>query len=257
MFGDLQQNHFVCQRNRHHPHKRERLRLGEPGADLGEGAGDDFVHVVVAVFAEASAEDDIGAGLGFGGIFGEEGGGGVGIHGVVRDVTEFPIGRIFAAKDGLFARVDFFTLGVEVFKLMDTGVGYLRIGVVHHSGALGVPDGEGFPFEAEPSPGECAMLVVKVGINGSAIENRLIGRHRVAHFKVIGIVLHGNAGVVEEGVEEGEVALLRDALPGVVEVGCVVVGTNLATSCAIKPGSECRRSVYPQNLSTVLLYNVL
>lgn len=120
---------------------------------LIKGAADDLVHVVIAIFAEAAAEDDVGALRGFGLVFGEKFRGGLGVDGIVGDVTGFPVRGELAADDSLGTFEDGLALGMEVLELVDACVRNVGIGIVHDRGALPVLDLLGFPLEAEAAPG--------------------------------------------------------------------------------------------------------
>lgn len=98
-----------------------------------------MVHVKISVGTEAATEDKVGSFGGEGLVLGEFGAVISGIDGVVGLVAAVPGLAVFADDDG-FAGTGGITVGVafgvEMFELVDAGVGRLQIGVVHDGAAL-------------------------------------------------------------------------------------------------------------------------
>ena len=121
-----------------------------------EGLGDDLVHVVVAVAAEPSAEDDVGR-------FGRGECAVTFVEGIVRVVTDWIerfaaelIGlRVFASNNGLRGR-----LQGEVFVLDDPREWPIGVGIVDDRCALEVA-GELFRFKSQRAVFERAEAIVE------------------------------------------------------------------------------------------------
>lgn len=138
---------------------------GELRSHAVEGAADDVVHIVVAVFREAATEE--GAVFFFceGSVFGVEGLVGGVVDGVVGFVAGVPVGGVFArdVSDGLGAEF-------KVFVLDDARVGDVAGGVIHHGDALVILFLEAFGLEAEAAVGEGAEPVAEVGVDGAGVD---------------------------------------------------------------------------------------
>ena len=98
-----------------------------------------MVHVEVSVGTETATEDEVGGCGGEGLVLGELGAVVSGVDGIVGLVAAVPSLAILADDDG-FAGVGGVAVGVafgvEMLELVDAGVGWLEIGVVHDGAAL-------------------------------------------------------------------------------------------------------------------------
>ena len=185
-----------------------------------ECAEDDFVHVVVAIFCQSSAEDDGCVGCQLAVLFGDA------CVAVVVDGVEgfhaFAIfGGVFARDDGLGVLVDGCAERFEVLVLDDAGVGHVGLGVVDDCVALVVGCVECLGLEAHGAVVESSEAVVEELVDGSG-EDDAPG----LLLPVVAVGEEVGAGpdvdAAEQLVGESVVAADGDALVGVVEVVVVV-----------------------------------
>jgi len=182
-----------------------------------EDALDDVVHVVVFVFAEATAEDDIllffakclilrEESLIFGIIDGV-----IGLH------AWLPFGGIFAGDDGLGLVVDGLAEVFEVLVLDDAGVGSVGVGVVHYGVALVVRGVEGLRFESYRTVLEGAVAEVEVLVYAAGVDY-CVGEFVQAGFIFQIVYARADFYAFQHLANQGVIATDGDALVEVVEV---------------------------------------
>ena len=120
-------------------------------------------------------------------------------------------------------------LRVEVLEFDGAGVGYVRVGEVHHRAAEVVALIVADLLEIDRAPLEVAQLVVEVTVHRARVHNghaRGLERGLVVRLGLVEEVhaeLHGDARVVDHLLHPRGVAVGGQALPRVLEVAVVVV----------------------------------
>lgn len=123
---------------------------------------DDGCHVIVLVFGEAAAEDNVGfLGSKLAVLIGE-GVVTVVVHGVIGLHAFLVLGAVLFADDGIGAVVDFLTEHLEVLVLDDSGVGFIVTGVVNHCVALVVGGVLDTGLEGDGAPVELSKTIVEI-----------------------------------------------------------------------------------------------
>ena len=120
-------------------------------------------------------------------------------------------------------------LRVEVLEFDGAGVGYVRVGEVHHRAAEVVALIVADFFEVDRAPLEVAELIVEVTVHRARVHHRHargLERGLVVRLGLVEEVhaeLHGDARVVDHLLHPRGVAVGGQALPRVLEVAVVVV----------------------------------
>lgn len=220
--------------------------LGEGGTRAVERAPNDVVHIVVAIFREAAAED--GAVFFFcqGGVTGIERLVFGVVDGIVGFLARVPVRRVFSRDvgDGLRAEL-------EVFVFDDARVGNLAGRVVHHGDALMVFFLETFCFEAEAAVGERAERVAEICVDCPCVDDRARGvAVALPYGGEVVVFARAHLDAVEQGMDEAVVAADGDALVAVVEV--VVVEGVADGQAADDEGGQLRAAASPLLLGVAL-----
>ena len=120
-------------------------------------------------------------------------------------------------------------LRVEVLELDGAGVGYVRVGEVHHRAAEVVAFVVAYFLEVHRAPLEVAKLVTEVTVHRARVHHRHAGGLERGLVVRLGLVeevdakLHSDARVVDHALHPLGVAVRGQALPRVLEVTVVVV----------------------------------
>ena len=195
----------------------------------GEGGVDHVVHVVVLVSAEAAAEHGVRLGLGLGLVLGVQCLVRIRVDRVVRLVATLGETAVFLPHHGLVRVLGIVALRVEVLEFDGAGVGYVRVGEVHHRAAEVVALIVADFLEVDRAPLEVAELIVEVTVHRARVHDGHASR--LQHLLVVrlGLVeevdskLHSDARVVDHLLHPRGVAVGGQALPRVLEVAVVVV----------------------------------
>ncbi len=116
---------------------------------------------------------------------------------------------------------------MEVAELVDARVGHVSVGVVHHRGALEVPDGQDLFLEVEGAPGEVALGVVEVAVDRTRVDDGDVA-HDVLLVDGLRLVEEVDVQadldvlVVGHALDPAGVPVGRQTLVGVREVAVVV-----------------------------------
>ena len=139
-------------------------------------------------------------------------------------------------------------LRVEVLEFDGAGVGYVRVGEVHHRAAEVVALIVADLLEIDRAPLEVAQLVVEVAIYRARVHHRHTRSLQGGLVVRLGLVeevhaeLHVDARVVDHLLHPRGVAVGGQALPRVLEVAVVVVeahGRRLMMAAGSSDGSVC------------------
>ena len=195
----------------------------------GQGGVDHVVHVVVLVRAQTTAEHGVRLGLGLGLVLGVQRLVRVGVDRVVRFVAALGEAAVLLPHHGLVRVLGVMTFRVEVLELDGAGVGYVRVGEVHHRAAEVVAFVVAYFLEVHRAPLEVAQLIVEVTVHRARVHHRHAGGLERGLVVRLGLVeevdakLHSDARVVNHALHPLGVAVLRQTFPRVLEVAVVVV----------------------------------
>ena len=187
------------------------------------------MHVVVLVRAQTTAEHGVRLGLGLGLVLGVQRLVRVGVDRVVRFVAALGEAAVLLPHHGLVRVLGVMTFRVEVLELDGAGVGYVRVGEVHHRAAEVVALIIADFFEVDRAPLEVAQLIVEVTVHRARVHHRHAGGLERGLVVRLGLVeevdakLHSDARVVNHALHPLGVAVLRQTFPRVLEVAVVVV----------------------------------
>jgi hypothetical protein len=77
--------------------------------------------------------------------------------------------RVFAKNDRAIRVV--FSLRMQMPKFVNARERHLDISVVHHRGALKIPDREHFTFKVQRPPTEPSKAKIEVAVNGTRVDD--------------------------------------------------------------------------------------
>ena len=187
------------------------------------------MHVVVLVRAQTTAEHGVRLGLGLGLVLGVQCLVRIRVDRVVRLVATLGETAVFLPYHGLVRVLGIVALRVEVLEFDGAGVGYVRVGEVHHRAAEVVAFIVADLLEIDRAPLEVAQLVVEVAIYRARVHHRHTRSLQGGLVVRLGLVeevhaeLHVDARVVDHLLHPRGVAVGGQALPRVLEVAVVVV----------------------------------
>src|SRR5699024_2374907 len=142
----------------------------------------------------------------------------------------FSIGetREFSHDDGLIGRMGRRTLRMEMLELVDSGVGYVCIWVIHHRRSLEVTYGQNLLLEVQSPPAQFPFAVVEVtvhwpGVNHRNPPNRGFLVPWLRQVEEVPIQLNLNVRMIGHTLNPSSVTVSRQPFICVVEVSVVVV----------------------------------
>ena len=139
------------------------------------------------------------------------------VDGVVRLVSGLPRGAVLPGNDRLGLR----SIG-KVLMLDHTGIGRLRIGIVHHGVALIIVGVQYLRLKPEAAILQRTQPIVKIGVNGAGIDHSFRQRRQLPPLPKE-IRVQPYLDPLQHPLHHSRVAVLGDALiPGVEVV--VVIG---------------------------------
>lgn len=189
------------------------------GKQVGQlhGSGDDRGHVIVTVFGEPTAEDDVGLAVGHPAV--------ALIQGLVSGVVDRikglhafrPLGRILSRDDGRGISVDVVAEELEMLVLDHAGIRDIGRGEVDHGVALIVRPVEDLGLKPQAAVVKASETAVKKSVN-PAREHDAPGQRAPVVTIVEEINTCDNFDAVKQSGDEAVVSADGDALPEVIEI---------------------------------------